>query len=81
MQGRDHQHPPFRPDLTALRGPLRDGRPPARRRFAGPLGWPVVPHTEGTHRLGPRCALAGIEVALVGSRSEIFDVRAGGAPS
>lgn len=45
----------------------------------------VVPHTEGTHRLAlrlaPRCAAAGIEIALVGGCGEIFDVRAGGSPS
>jgi len=45
----------------------------------------VVPRTEGTlrlaMRLAPRCAAAGIEIALVGSRGEIFDVPAGGASS
>lgn len=39
----------------------------------------VVPSTEGTlrlaERLAPRCALAGIEIALVGSRGEVRDVR------
>jgi hypothetical protein len=39
----------------------------------------VVPRTEGTHRLAlrlaPRCAAAGIEIALVGCRGEILDVR------
>ncbi len=39
----------------------------------------VVPLTEGTlrlaERLAPRCALAGIEIALVGSRGEVMDVR------
>jgi hypothetical protein len=39
----------------------------------------VVPFTEGTlrlaERLTPRCALAGIEIALVGSRGEVRDVR------
>jgi hypothetical protein len=38
----------------------------------------VVPFTEGTLRLAkrmaPRCALAGIEIALVGSREEIKEV-------
>ncbi|WP_245384591.1 hypothetical protein [Rhizobium leguminosarum] len=38
-----------------------------------------VPLTEGTmrlaERLAPRCALAGIEIALVGSRGEVVDVR------
>lgn len=38
----------------------------------------VVPLTEGTlrlaERLAPRCALAGIELALVGSRGEVMDV-------
>jgi hypothetical protein len=38
----------------------------------------VVPHTESTlrlaERLAPRCALAGIEIALVGSRGEVRDV-------
>jgi hypothetical protein len=45
----------------------------------------VVPRTEGTYRLAkrlaPRCATAGIEIALVGSRGEIFDVPFGGASS
>jgi hypothetical protein len=40
----------------------------------------VVPHTESTFRLAtrlaPRCALAGIELALVKSRGEVMDVRA-----
>lgn len=40
----------------------------------------VVPHTELTlrlaKRLAPRCALVGIELALVKSRGEIIDVRA-----
>jgi hypothetical protein len=39
----------------------------------------VVPLTEGTRRLAerlaPRCALAGIEIALVGSRGELLDVK------
>lgn len=39
----------------------------------------VVPFTESTlrlaERLAPRCALAGIEIALVGSRGEIRDVQ------
>jgi hypothetical protein len=38
----------------------------------------VVPYTESTLRLAkrmaPRCALAGIELALVGSRGEVIDV-------
>lgn len=38
----------------------------------------VVPYTEGTLRLAkrmaPRCRLAGIEIALVGSRGEVIDV-------
>jgi hypothetical protein len=37
----------------------------------------VVPRTEGTlklaQRLAPRCAIAGIEIALVGSRGEVAD--------
>ena len=41
----------------------------------------VVPHTESTFRLAtrlaPRCALAGIELALVKSRGEVIEVRAG----
>ena len=41
----------------------------------------VVPHTESTFRLAtrlaPRCALAGIELALVKSRGEVIDVRVG----
>lgn len=45
----------------------------------------VVPRTEGTFRLAmrlaPRCAAAGIEIALVGSRGEIFDVPTGGVHS
>jgi hypothetical protein len=45
----------------------------------------VVPLTKGTlrlaERLAPRCALAGIEIALVGSRGEVVDVRPSwGAP-
>lgn len=40
----------------------------------------VVPWTEGTlrlaTRLAPRCALAGIEIALVGRRGQIIDVPA-----
>jgi hypothetical protein len=40
----------------------------------------VVPHTESTirlaTRLAPRCALAGIEIALVKSRGEVIAVRA-----
>lgn len=40
----------------------------------------VVPLTDGTlrlaSRLAPRCAMAGIEIALVGSRGEVVDVRA-----
>jgi hypothetical protein len=40
----------------------------------------VVPHTEYTFRLAtrlaPRCALAGIELALVKSRGEVIDVPA-----
>lgn len=43
----------------------------------------VVPLTDSTlrlaERLAPRCALAGIEIALVGSRGEVMDVKA--APS
>jgi hypothetical protein len=39
----------------------------------------VVPFTGSTlrlaERLAPRCALAGIEIALVGSRGEVRDVR------
>lgn len=39
----------------------------------------VVPLTESTlrlaERLATRCALAGIEIALVGSRGEVVDVR------
>jgi hypothetical protein len=39
----------------------------------------VVPYTELTltlaNRLAPRCALAGIELALVKSRGEIIDIR------
>lgn len=34
----------------------------------------VVPLMEGTLRLATRCALAGIEIALVGSRGEVMDV-------
>lgn len=41
----------------------------------------VVPLTEGTlrlaERLAPRCALAGIEIALVGSRGEVMEIRPG----
>lgn len=39
----------------------------------------VVPLTDSTlrlaERLAPRCALAGIEIALVGSRGEVIDVK------
>jgi hypothetical protein len=39
----------------------------------------VVPLTDGTlrlaERLAPRCALAGIEIALAGSRGEVMDVK------
>jgi hypothetical protein len=39
----------------------------------------VVPFTQSTlrlaERLAPRCALAGIEIALVGSRGEVRDVQ------
>jgi len=39
----------------------------------------VVPFTAGTlrlaERLAPRCALAGIEIALVGSHGEVVDVK------
>jgi hypothetical protein len=39
----------------------------------------VVPLTESTRRLAqrlaPHCALAGIEIALVGSRGEVVDVK------
>lgn len=39
----------------------------------------VVPLTAGTmrlaERLAPRCAMAGIEIALVGSRGEVMDVK------
>jgi hypothetical protein len=39
----------------------------------------VVPLTDGTlrlaQRLAPRCALAGIEIALVGGRGEVIDVK------
>lgn len=42
----------------------------------------VVPLTEGTRRLAerlaPRCALAGIEIALVGDRGEVMDVKPAG---
>jgi hypothetical protein len=42
----------------------------------------VVPRTDGTlrlaERLAPRCALAGIEIALVGSRGEVMEVKARG---
>lgn len=47
---------------------------PSRGRQAA-----VVPLTDGTlrlaERLAPRCALAGIEIALVGSRGEVMDVK------
>ena len=40
----------------------------------------VVPYTEGTFRLAtrlaPRCALAGINLALVKSRGEVIDIPA-----
>ncbi|WMT88366.1 hypothetical protein NO932_07065 [Pelagibacterium sp. 26DY04] len=40
----------------------------------------VVPLTDGTlrlaERLAPRCALAGIEIALVGIRGEVLEVKA-----
>jgi hypothetical protein len=40
----------------------------------------VAPLTDGTlrlaQRLAPRCALAGIEIALVGGRGEVIDVKA-----
>ncbi|MET4218888.1 hypothetical protein ABIB00_004109 [Bradyrhizobium sp. LB14.3] len=43
----------------------------------------VVPLTDGTlrlaERLAARCALAGIEIALVGSRGEVLDVNANNA--
>jgi hypothetical protein len=39
----------------------------------------VVPHTEGTLRLAkrmaPRCAIAGIEISLVGARGEVTEVK------
>ena len=39
----------------------------------------VVPFTNSTlrlaERLAPRCAMAGIEIALVGSRGEVFNVK------
>ncbi len=39
----------------------------------------VVPLTDATRRLAerlaPRCAMAGIEIALVGRRGEVVDVR------
>ena len=42
----------------------------------------VVPLTEGTRRLAERlaarCALAGIEIALVGARGEVMDVKPAG---
>ncbi|OJY73613.1 MAG: hypothetical protein BGP12_13555 [Rhodospirillales bacterium 70-18] len=42
----------------------------------------VVPLTDGTRRLAerlaPRCALAGIEIALVGSRGQVLDINPGG---
>jgi hypothetical protein len=43
----------------------------------------VAPRTDGTlrlaERLAPRCALAGIEIALVGSRGEVLEMKAGEA--
>jgi hypothetical protein len=49
--------------------------PSRGRQFA------VVPLTDGTlrlaKRLAPRCALAGIEIALVGDRGQVIDVTAG----
>ncbi len=45
----------------------------------------VVPFTESTlrlaERLAPRCAMAGIEIALVGARGEVRDVTSGIARS
>ena len=47
----------------------------------------MVPLTESTlrlaERLAPRCALAGIEIALVGGRGEVMDVKpaAAGKPA
>ena len=42
----------------------------------------AVPYTDSTlrlaTRLAPRCATAGIEIALMKSRGEIFDVLAAG---
>lgn len=42
----------------------------------------VVPRTEGTlklaQRLAPRCAVAGIRIALIGSRGEVTDVEPAG---
>jgi hypothetical protein len=39
----------------------------------------VVPLTDSTlrlaQRLAPRCALAGIEIALVGGRGEVIDMK------
>ena len=50
--------------------------PSQRRQVA------VVPLTEGilrlAGRLAPHCALAGIEIALVGSRGEVMDVKPAG---
>ncbi|UVO40725.1 hypothetical protein KUL72_31630 [Bradyrhizobium arachidis] len=34
-----------------------------------------IPITRLAERLAPRCALAGIEIALVGSRGEVMDVK------
>ncbi|MEZ5832903.1 MAG: hypothetical protein R3D05_17145 [Dongiaceae bacterium] len=43
----------------------------------------VVPLTDGilrlAERLAPRCALAGIEIVLVGSRGAVLEVKARGA--
>jgi hypothetical protein len=43
----------------------------------------VVPGTSGTlklaQRLAPRCAVAGIEIALVGRRGEVQDIRPDGS--
>ena len=45
----------------------------------------VVPFTSGTlrlaERLAPRCALAGIEIALVGDRGQVIDVPATTTPA
>ena len=42
----------------------------------------VVPFTASTlrlaERLAPRCAIAGIEIALVGGRGEVMDVKSPG---